>query len=181
MSVDSFSQDLEKGPSSSTTASGPNKSKSLPYQDAGAVHKVKSSFRADDDNIYINDEPINKEEFMHAFGGTLTVGARKQTEQSKNYGDPVPAGLAAFSCTTFTLGLIEMHAKGVTHANSLLGALLTTSGIVLLITGILCFIVGNTWASATFLMFGGFWSSYAFILMNVGGQIEAYSSTEEFL
>ncbi|GMG55660.1 unnamed protein product [Ambrosiozyma monospora] len=161
MSDNAYEPDLEKGDSRPSQTSS-------------------STFRHDAKNIYINDQAIDKEEFIYAFGGSLTVGTRKQTPQSRNYADPVPSGLAAFSCTTITLGLIEMHAKSVTHANILIAALLTTSGLVELIVGILCFIIGNTWACLTFLLFGGFYSSYSFVLMDLGGQIEAYSSTEEY-
>lgn len=139
-----------------------------------------TSFRYDKNNIYINEVPINKDDFMYAFGGTLTVGKRKTTPQASQYADPVPAGLAAFSCTVLALGLIEMHAQGVTIANSLIGAMLTTSGLVCFTVGILCFIIGNTWACCTFMMFGGFWSSYALLLMDVGKLKEAYPTSAEY-
>ncbi|VEU19904.1 DEKNAAC100432 [Brettanomyces naardenensis] len=166
---DSFNRDLEKA-----TTNGE------------AIHNITTTqskattFRHDRDNIYINDVPINKDEFVYAFGGNLNVGKRKSTPQSRTYADPVPAGLAAFSATVVSLGLVQMHAKGVTVANVLLTCCLTTSGLVDLIVGVLCFVVGNTWASCTFLMFGGFWSSYSFLLMNVGSIAESYPTVAEY-
>ncbi|GME70702.1 unnamed protein product [Ambrosiozyma monospora] len=165
--MDSFENDLEKGTVSTSS-------------DGNHLQNTVSNFRHDDEHIYINDQQIKKHEFLHAFGGSLNVGTREVTEQAKNYADPVPAGLAAFSCTTITLGLIQMHAKHVTHANILIGALLTTSGLVELIVGILCFIIGNTWACATFLLFGGFYSSYSFVLMDLGGVQAAYGDANEY-
>lgn len=138
------------------------------------------SFRHDKDNIYINDVPIPKKEFVTAFGGALEVGARPQTSSFVDYANPVPAGLAAFSASCISLGFVLMQARHVTHSNVLIGAFLTTSGLVCLIVGILCFIIGNTWAACTFLMFGGFWSSFSFLLMDVGHVSAAYSSTSEY-
>lgn len=139
-----------------------------------------TSFRHDEDNIYINDVPINKREFTQAFGGTFEIGPREKTRELAEYGNPVPAGLGAFSASAISLGLVQMHAREVHFANTLLGAFLTTSGLVEIIVGILCFIIGNTWACCTFLMFGGFWSSYAFVLMDVGGISESYPTTHEY-
>lgn len=140
----------------------------------------QQSFRHDDNNIYINEIPIDKNEFITAFGGALEVGARPETSGFRDYANPVPAGLAAFSASAMSLGFILMRARDVTHSNVLLGAFLTTAGVVDLIVGVLCFIIGNSWAACTFLMFGGFWSSYSFLLMNVGNIVEAYSSTKEY-
>ncbi|GMG40389.1 unnamed protein product [Ambrosiozyma monospora] len=183
--IDSFENDLEKGTistSSDVIGSGntTNNNANNRDGDGGHLQNTMSNFRHDEDHIYINDQQIKKHEFLHAFGGSLNVGTRLKTEQARNYADPVPAGLAAFSCTTVTLGLIQMHAKHVTHANILIGALLTTSGLVELIVGILCFIIGNTWACATFLLFGGFYSSYSFVLMDLGGAMESYSDKAEY-
>lgn len=139
-----------------------------------------SSFRHDKENIYINDVAIPKKEFTQAFGGTLEVGPREKTTEMIEYGNPVPAGLGAFSASAMSLGLVQMHARGVTGANTLLGAFLTTAGLIEVIVGVLCFIVGNTWASCTFLMFGGFWSSYAFLLMDVGGIAASYATPHEY-
>lgn len=146
-----------------------------------AIQTITSqSFRHDRDNIYINDTPIPKKEFVTAFGGALEVGVREKTTELKEYANPVPAGLAAFSASAMSLGFVHMGARSVSHVNVLLVAFLTTSGLVELIVGILCFIIGNTWAACTFLMFGGFWSSYSFLLMNVGSISEAYSSDYEY-
>ncbi len=172
--TDSFSRDAEKYAVTTENHAGDFSDR------APTAQSRTASFRYDKNNIYINEVPISKDDFMYAFGGNLTVGKRKATPQASQYGDPVPAGLAAFSCTVLTLGLIEMHARGVTLANTLIGALLTTSGLVDIIVGVLCFVVGNTWASCTFLMFGGFWSSYAFLLINIGGISEAYPTTSEY-
>ncbi|KAH3661412.1 hypothetical protein OGAPHI_006819 [Ogataea philodendri] len=165
---DSFTHDIEKQITLDAVQNNPHKP------------STGSGFRHDEHHIYINDQAIGKDEFMYAFGGSLNVGARKQTKNVEIFGDPVPAGLAAFSCSAFSLGFVQMRARHVHAPNVLLGAFLTTSGLVELIVGILCFIVGNTWACCTFLMFGGFWSSYSFLLMDVGGIQSAYSSDAEY-
>lgn len=150
----------------------------LPTLQNTATHA--SSFRHDRDNIYINDVAIDKKEFTEAFGGTLELGPRAKTTELIDYANPVPAGLGAFSASAMSLGLVQMHARGVTNANILLAAFLTTAGLIEVIVGVLCFIVGNTWACCTFLMFGGFWSSYAFVLMDVGGIAASYPTPEKY-
>ncbi|KAG7928566.1 hypothetical protein KL925_001866 [Ogataea polymorpha] len=164
---DAFSHDIEK-----QTSIDALQSKHKP--------STASAFRHDDQNIYINDQPIDKNDFIYAFGGSLNVGARKQTGKTRELSDPVPAGLAAFSCSALSLGLVQLHARSVHTPNVLLGAFLTTAGLVEIIVGVLCFIIGNTWACCTFLMFGGFWSSYSFLLMDVGGIAASYATTDEY-
>lgn len=171
MSSETYNQDIEK------TAGAEDLQRERQRSD-GSV----SSFRYDSKNVYINDNPIDKESFRSALGLTTseTLTPTRELTNAEKYGNPIPAGLAAFSATTMSLGLVQMHAKTVTHANVLLVALLTTSGLVEFITGVLCFVVGNTWASCTFLMFGGFWSSYSFLLMDLGGISSAYPDTYEY-
>lgn len=169
--TDSFNQDVEKN------GGGSDSNEGFPRVDHEISH---TSFRHDNDHIYINNVPISKHEFTNAFGGTFEVSAREKTRELKEYGNPVPAGLGAFAASALSLGLVQMHARSVTMANTLLGAFLTTSGLVEIIVGILCFIIGNTWASCTFLMFGGFWSSYSFVLMDVGNISTSYASEYEF-
>jgi succinate-acetate transporter protein len=158
-------------------SNGSNDSEGFPRVDHTVSHR---SFRHDDDHIYINEVPISKKEFTEAFGGAFEVGPREKTKELIEYANPVPAGLGAFSASAISLGLVQMHARHVHAANTLLGAFLTTSGLGEIIVGILCFVIGNTWAACTFLMFGGFWSSYAFVLMNVGGIAESYATTDEY-
>lgn len=167
-----MNQDLEKGITPAERHSDSN--------DESAITASNTYARQDDNYIYIKNQRINKDDFLTAFGGHLNVSPRKETTQAKDFGDPVPAGLAAFSCTVISLGLVQMHARGITHANVLLGAMLTTSGLVELIVGVLCFIIGNGWACCTFLMFGGFWSSYACILMDMGSILSNYSDMHEY-
>ncbi|KAG7700938.1 hypothetical protein KL929_004495 [Ogataea haglerorum] len=132
---DSFSHDIEK-----QNSIDPSKAKHKP--------STGSAFRHDDHNIYINDQAIDKNDFIYAFGGSLNV--------------------------------VQLHARYVHTPHVLLGAFLTTAGVVEIIVGVLCFVIGNTWACCTFLMFGGFWSSYSFVLMDVGGIAARYATTHEY-
>lgn len=171
----SFNEDLEKQANDSNVSNGSNDG--FPKVNHQLTHK---SFHHDDENIYINNVPISKSEFTQAFGGTFEIGPRKKTRELREFANPVPAGLGAFCASAISLGLVQMHARHVTAANALLGAFLTTSGLGEIIVGVLCFIIGNTWACCTFLMFGGFWSSYAFVLMDVGGISSSYETPEEY-
>ncbi|AOA61549.1 Acetate transporter [Komagataella phaffii CBS 7435] len=160
----SFNQDVEKG---DVEAQG------APAQPTF----TNSTFRHDDQNIYINDTAIPKEEFMYAFGGTLTTG-RQSVHRS--FGNPVPAGLAGFSLGTFALGLILLQARGVTDVSILIGMFLFVSGVVEIIAGIWCIVVENTWASVVFLGYGSFWLGYAAIVTPAFGVAAAYETAEDF-
>ncbi|CDK28369.1 unnamed protein product [Kuraishia capsulata CBS 1993] len=170
--------------SSTAEAAGtfpPDVEKNLYEKDEAARARqasTNSTFRHDENHIYINDTPIDKRDFMYAFGGTFTTGL--STRPRRTFGNPVPAGLAAFSCTTITLGLVQLQARHVSEATVLLGSCFFCSGLVEIIAGIWCLILENTWASTVFLMFGGFWMSYACVLTSGFGIGAAYATTEEY-
>lgn len=171
----SFNEDLEKQVNTSDASQGTNEG--FPRVDHELTHK---SFHHDDEHIYINNVPIRKDDFTQAFGGTFEVGPRRKTKLFRTLGNPIPAGLGCFASSAMSIGLVQMHARGVTEANVLIGAFLTTSGLGEIIVGILCFIIGNGWACCTFIMFGGFWSSYAFVLMDIGNMSAAYETEEQY-
>ncbi|ODV96545.1 hypothetical protein PACTADRAFT_1133 [Pachysolen tannophilus NRRL Y-2460] len=142
------------------------------------ANSTATRFYHDKHNIYINDVPINKDDFMYAFGGNLNPGL--QTIPERKFGNPVPAGLCAFSLACFTLGLIDAGARSVSNPSILVGAFFFSAGIVEGIAGIWCLIVENTWAGTVLLIFFGFWTSYGAILTDAFGIQSAYTTTDEF-
>lgn len=131
-----------------------------------------SCFTYDHDYIYINDNAIKKEDFKYAFGGDLNPGLNTST---RSYGNPVPAGLCAFSLACFSLGLINLQARGVTDPSILIGAFFFSAGIVEGISGIWCLVLENTWGGTVLLCFFGFWTSYGLILCDAFDILSTYS------
>lgn len=137
-------------------------------------HISRQPFYHDEDHIYINDTRIKKQDFAYAFGGTLMSGAGQLPHRS--LGNPVPAGLAAFSVTCFTLGLINCGAKDVSDASVMAGVNIFCAGLVDFVAGIWCIVLGNTWATTVLMTFGGFWAGYGFTLTRSTGIIDSYTA-----
>ncbi|GAA5964735.1 hypothetical protein JCM21900_003016 [Sporobolomyces salmonicolor] len=82
----------------------------------------------------------------------------------RRFGNPAPLGLCGFALTTFVLSLINVHARGVTVPNVVVGPALFYGGLAQLLAGMWEFATGNTFGATAFSSFGGFWLSYAFIV-----------------
>lgn len=144
---------------------------------AKRTESLETLIHHDKDYIYINDMQINKDQFLYAFGGNLNPG--KTSAQTRKFGNPAPAGLFSFGMACITLGLINMHAKGVTNASILIGSFLFSAGMVELVCAIWSIVVENTFAATVFFVFAGFWSAYGLIIGNAFGIQYAYISTED--
>jgi len=85
--------------------------------------------------------------------------------------NPGPLGLSAFALTTFVLSLINLSAGDVTAPNIVIGLAMFYGGMVQFAAGMWEFAVGNTFGATALSSYGGFWLSYAVILIpgfNVG-------------
>jgi len=85
--------------------------------------------------------------------------------------NPGPLGLSAFALTTFVLSLINLSTRDVTAPNIVIGLALFYGGMVQFAAGMWEFAVGNTFGATALSSYGGFWLSYAVILIpsfNVG-------------
>ncbi|KAF6014901.1 hypothetical protein HII13_000375 [Brettanomyces bruxellensis] len=75
---DSFSRDVEKYAATTDNHTGEYPERVATTQSRG------TSFKYDRNNIYINEVPINKDDFLYAFGGNLTVGKEKSNHKLPN-------------------------------------------------------------------------------------------------
>ncbi|BFZ63160.1 Meiotically up-regulated protein 86 protein [Saitoella coloradoensis] len=94
----------------------------------------------------------------------------------RKFGNPGPLGLSAFALTTFVLSLINVNAHDVSTPNVVLGLALGYGGLVQIIAGIWEFAVGNTFGATAFCSYGGFWLSYATILIPGFGIAASYEN-----
>ncbi|KIM20402.1 hypothetical protein M408DRAFT_308141 [Serendipita vermifera MAFF 305830] len=83
----------------------------------------------------------------------------------RQIGNPGPLGLSAFALTTFVLSLINLWTRDVTAPNIVIGLALFYGGMVQFAAGMWEFAVGNTFGATALSSYGGFWLSYAVILI----------------
>ncbi|KAK9236553.1 GPR1/FUN34/yaaH family-domain-containing protein [Lipomyces kononenkoae] len=100
-------------------------------------------------------------------------GSLRQT-----FANPTPLGLLAHSVCSTTLGcdLLGLRGAGQYGAAST-GAYVFVGGLLLVISGIFEFFLGNTFSFVVFCSFGGFWLSFAGTLIPSFNSVGAYSPT----
>ncbi|KAJ3489311.1 hypothetical protein NLI96_g2237 [Meripilus lineatus] len=101
--------------------------------------------------------------------------------QKKPFANPTPIGLFAFSATTLILSLYNANAEGIHVGNVVVGMCIFVGGIVQFFAGMWEVVVGNTFASTVFSLFGGFWMSYGIIFIPGAGILDAYEKVPDQL
>jgi len=94
-------------------------------------------------------------------------------------GNPGPLGLYSFASTTFILSMYNVHARGVQAPNAVVGMALGVGGLAQLLAGMWEFACGNTFGATAFSSYGGFWLSFASILIPGTGIGAAYTTAVE--
>ncbi|CAG8580859.1 12430_t:CDS:1, partial [Dentiscutata heterogama] len=94
--------------------------------------------------------------------------------------NPAPLGLCGFALTTFVLSIANTGSANVASPSITLGLALFYGGLAQLLAGMWEFKTGNTFGATAFSSYGGFWLSFACIIIpgfNVPGSftnIEAF-------
>ncbi|CEJ85371.1 Putative GPR/FUN34 family protein [[Torrubiella] hemipterigena] len=107
---------------------------------------------------------MEKGEYAYADGGALQVG-RWQPFEHRKLANPAPLGLSAFALTTFVLSAINMHARNQSAPNIMISLAFGYGGLVQLLAGMWEMATGNTFGATALSSYGGFWISYALILV----------------
>jgi len=97
----------------------------------------------------------------------------------RKFANPGPLGLFSFASTTLILSLINVSARGVSTPNVVVGMAVGVGGLVQLLAGMWEFAAGNTFGATAFSSYGGFWISYATILVPNSGILAAYADNDE--
>ncbi|CAG8458074.1 6323_t:CDS:2 [Cetraspora pellucida] len=79
--------------------------------------------------------------------------------------NPGPLGLSGFALTTFVLSIHNAGSSDVAAPNITVGLALFYGGLVQLLAGMWEFKTGNTFGATAFSSYGGFWMSFAAILI----------------
>jgi len=91
----------------------------------------------------------------------------------RRIGNPAPLGLISFASTTLLLSFVNVRARGVTEPNIVVGMGLAVGGLCQLLAGMWEFAAGNTFGATAFSSYGGFWISFALILIPGTGVIDS--------
>ncbi|KAG8849612.1 hypothetical protein FRB91_009741 [Serendipita sp. 411] len=110
---------------------------------------------------YTSGSPTHTATAVPAVAGAGTAAAAA----NRQFANPGPLGLCAFALTTFVLSLINLQTRSVTIPNIVIGLAFFYGGLVQLLAGIGEFFVGNTFGATALSSYGGFWLSYAAILV----------------
>ncbi|KAL3471673.1 GPR1/FUN34/yaaH family-domain-containing protein [Aspergillus californicus] len=92
----------------------------------------------------------------------LTPMTRSQPSLARKVGNPTPLALGGFVITTTPLSCCLMAWRGSSgNGIAFIGPIIFLGGLLLLITSILEFILGNTFPCVVFGTIGGFWFAFA--------------------
>lgn len=86
--------------------------------------------------------------------------------------NPAPLGLLSFASTTLLLSFINVSARGVNAPQGAVGMALGVGGLAQLLAGMWEFAAGNTFGATAFSSYGGFWLSFAALLIPGTGILE---------
>ena len=98
------------------------------------------------------------------------------------FGNPAPLGLLAFGLTTFILSCYNAEIFGAhdtTPVNVVVGVAVFYGGAAQFVAGMWALGSGNTFAATAFASYGGFWLSYAALLIPGFGVGSAFSTDQD--
>jgi succinate-acetate transporter protein len=102
---------------------------------------------------------LSAEQFERLY---LTPMTRQQPKLARQVGNPTPLALGGFVITTTPLSCCLMAWRGASgNGIAFIGPIIFLGGLLLLITSILEFILGNTFPCVVFGTIGGFWFAFA--------------------
>jgi len=90
--------------------------------------------------------------------------------------NPGPLGLFSFASTTLLLSFVNIQARGLTEQNIAVGMAVGVGGLAQLLAGMWEFATGNTFGATAFTSYGGFWLSFACILIPGTGIIDSFKA-----
>ncbi|KUL87763.1 hypothetical protein ZTR_03161 [Talaromyces verruculosus] len=118
---------------------------------------------------------LSAEQFEKLYLAPMT---RRQPKLAKQLGNPTPLALGGFVITTTPLSccLMAWHGSGG-NGLAFIGPIVFLGGLLLLITSILEFILGNTFPCVVFGTIGGFWFAFAATMIPAFNAAAPYSAS----
>jgi hypothetical protein len=129
------------------------------------VEKGSLAYRGNDHH---GASAIPQQTFVHNTASQLRV-----------LGNPGPLGLYSFASTTFMLSMYNVSARGIAVPNVVVGMALFVGGLAQLLAGMWEYACGNTFGATAFSSYGGFWLSYAALLIPGTGIADAYAKVPD--
>lgn len=118
---------------------------------------------------------LSSEQFERLYLTPMTV---RQSPLAKKVGNPTPLALGGFVITTTPLSCCLMAWRGASgNGVAFIGPIVFLGGLLLLITSILEFIIGNTFPCVVFGTIGGFWFAFAATMIPAFNAAAPYSSS----
>ncbi|KAF9253759.1 hypothetical protein DTO013E5_2178 [Penicillium roqueforti] len=118
---------------------------------------------------------LSAEQFERLYLSPMTV---RQSSLAKKVGNPTPLALGGFVITTTPVSCCLMGWRGASgNGVAFIGPIIFLGGLLLLITSILEFIIGNTFPCVVFGTIGGFWFAFAATMIPAFNAAAPYSSS----
>ncbi|KAJ5780267.1 hypothetical protein N7457_005427 [Penicillium paradoxum] len=118
---------------------------------------------------------LSSEQFERLYLSRMTV---QQSSLAKKVGNPTPLALGAFVITAIPLACSLMSWGGASgNGVALIGPIMFLGGLLLLITSILEWIIGNTFPCVVFGTIGGFWFAFAATMIPAFNAAAPYSES----
>ncbi|BEJ17720.1 hypothetical protein CspHIS471_0611210 [Cutaneotrichosporon sp. HIS471] len=89
--------------------------------------------------------------------------------------NPATLGFFSLGTTTLMVGLLVIQARGVPALTMLVGQVLAVGGLGMLISGLMCYQQGATFATTAFGMYGLFYISFGIVLWPSSGASAGYA------
>lgn len=123
-------------------------------------------------HISATSQPLNTSDSHNSF--EVTLQPKIPPPRTHKFGNPSALALAAYSITTFTLGLFLAGAMGIRRPNLILSMAVFYGGIIQFLAGAWELVSGNCLAGTMFVSYGSFWLSFAAISLDAFGIMNAY-------
>lgn len=106
-------------------------------------------------------------------------GVGGKGDLSKRFGNPTPLGIAGFllSLTPVSFYLMQFGSSSAASVTSIAGSLYILGGVCMILSGLLEWVLGNTFPFVVFVTFGGFWIWFAILNDPSVGIAGAYGAT----
>ncbi|KAJ5382202.1 GPR1/FUN34/yaaH protein [Penicillium concentricum] len=150
------------------------------HNDMSQSGETKASFQNKENTLHgLTTVPtsvtLSSEQFERLYLTPMTV---RQSPLAKKVGNPTPLALGGFVITTTPLSCCLMAWRGASgNGIAFIGPIVFLGGLLLLITSILEFIIGNTFPCVVFGTIGGFWFAFAATMIPAFNAAAPYSSS----
>jgi len=157
---------VQRGPSLEKSTNGTS---AVDHANNGAVPKKRTPYDYGGNplaHVATNDPELR----LQAFGGEFQPGLYRPP--THKFANPAPLGLSAFALTTFVLSLINVKTRNIPGPNIVVALAFGYGGLVQLLAGMWEMAVGNTFGATALSSYGGFWISFAIVLIPAPVNIE---------